>query len=413
MTAPQIGRSLMKASNSKAVDAISAYEGLNKIYTSLRETWSRNFSYTVTVSEKDLLYPEVHTWLMQITPNEKHRALFVSSAPGSRMLESPEEEEISKALVVRFDANTVRTVVIDGYRVTVKVETPETEKATSLMSEPMPAKIKFTTKSYVAQQAVIKHLHRLNDKRATSRKAVLRMVNQWGSWRTRSDLPPRTLTSVSLPVDQKSRILNDLKEFLDSEERYNKLAISWHRGYMFHGPPGTGKTSLVKALANHFNLDLWYVSLSDLKAESSLLGLLAEVGPRSILLLEDIDTIKITQERDSSEQGTISMSALLNTLDGVATPHGLITIMTTNRFEVLDPALTRAGRMDLIEELTYPSISVLSSLFFHFYGEYPSWDNDWSDTPILGLSTAQVAEIFKQHMNDPRSAERETAKLFE
>ena len=187
---------------------------------------------------------------------------------------------------------------------------------------------------------------------------------------------------------------------------------------MFHGPPGTGKTSLVKALANEFNLDLWYLSLSDLKAESSLLGLLSEVGPRSILLLEDIDIMKITHDRDGADQGTISMSSLLNTLDGVATPHGLITIMTTNNFEVLDPALTRAGRMDMIEKLDYPSLNSISNMFEYFYGEIPvqiltGAHPDSFDTPIKDLSTSMIAEIMKRHLKDPKGAAQAISEELE
>ena len=177
---------------------------------------------------------------------------------------------------------------------------------------------------------------------------------------------------------------------------------------MFHGPPGTGKTSLVKALANEFNLDLWYISLSDLSKESSLMNLITAVGPRSLLLLEDIDTMQITHDRDNSEQGKISMSSLLNALDGVATPHGLITVMTTNRFEVLDLALTRAGRMDLIEKLDYPSGETLATMFKHFFGVEPKWGQVLKGTaktdPIEGLSTSQVAEIMKRNMSDPKKA---------
>lgn len=403
----------------KAATALAVYDGVNRLYTQGREFWRSHFAYSVAVSERDPLYADVHSWLLSIMPDERHRTLLVSSG-NSRSYDgdSPslgsEDEGDSKPtpLTVRFDDKASRTVDIGGHSVSIQLHRPEEPEHSSSMREPEPKKILFVCKSYMAQQAVIKELERINAARSKERKAVLRMVNQWGSWRTRSDLPPRTLDSVTLPSIQKDRIVKDLANFLAAEDRYNRLAIPWHRGYMFHGPPGTGKTSLAKALAYHFNLDMWYIGLSDLKAESGLMGLMSEVGPRSILLLEDIDTIKITHDRDASEQGTISMSSLLNTLDGVATPHGLITMMTTNRFDILDEALTRAGRMDMVEELGYPSKGTVAMLFRHFYGRQPNWSYDWADKPIEGLSTARISEIFKQHLNDPEAAEEAVLPLL-
>jgi chaperone BCS1 len=170
---------------------------------------------------------------------------------------------------------------------------------------------------------------------------------------------------------------------------------------------------LVKALANEFNLDLWYISLSDFKAETGLLSSIADVTPRSILLLEDIDTVKITHDRDGdsegSDPGNISLSALLNMLDGVATPHGLITMMTTNHFDALDPALVRAGRMDLIEELGYPTMETVQNLFKHFYGH----DVEFHSTEEMNkVSTSQIAEIMKRNFDESELAVLDLHKLL-
>lgn len=405
----------------KAGVAVAVYEGASKLYTTSKEYWRNHYAYSVDISEKDLLYSEVNEWLITTLPQEKHRSLMVSTSRTHRDgYADPDEGSMlapgAKPLTIHFNENTPRTMLIEGH--TVRVTLHKADGTENKMREPEYSRIEFVTRTYAAQQAILRQLEVLNSKRAKTRKAVLKMVNQWGGWTTRSDLPPRTLDSVALPPDQKSRVIGDLRTFLDAEDQYNRLAIPWHRGYMFYGPPGTGKTSLVKALANEFNLDLWYVSLSDLKAESSLLSLLSEVGPRSLLLLEDIDTMKITHDRDNSEQGTISMSSLLNTLDGVATPHGLITVMTTNRFDVLDPALTRAGRMDLVENIDFPSLDTLAEMYKHFYEKTPNWEVLYSgrerDVSIEGLATAQISEIMIRHMTDPEGASKAIiAKLSE
>ena len=404
----------MTVPSSKAALAISAVEGAKRVYDAGRVYWRNHFAYTVTVSEKDILYNEVHDWLIEVTPNEKHHSLSVGSGHNTRShVVSDEDPETAKPLIIRFDENSSRKIMIEKYQVTVMVIVPD--DSGSEFREKSPSRIEFVAGSYEGQQAVIRMLEELNSSRRTTRKAVLKMVGKWQEWRTRSDLPPRTMASVSLPEEQKTRILEDLRGFLDAEEQYNRLAIPWHRGYMFKGPPGTGKTSLAKALASELNLDLWYVSLSDLSAESSLLQLLSEVGPRSLLLLEDIDTIKIATERDGAETGKISLSSLLNTLDGVATPHGLITIMTTNRFEKLDPALTRAGRMDMIEELGYPLMSTVAQMYKHFYNRTLVWHSSIKskeDLVLDGISTAQISEVFKRNLFDCKTAQTSLMELI-
>lgn len=398
--------------------ALAAYELGNKAFIMAQNFKRRHFAYTVTVSEDDPLYTDIHAWLLDIMPSEKHRALEVSSPHrrNGRAMETSEDdvEDAGKRppLTVSFDDTSMRKVIIAGHKVQVWLHSPEQPAGEKLGWGREPKKIKLQSYTYEGQQAIIAELNRLNDEKATARKATLKMVSSWGSWQTRSDLPPRTMESVFMPEEQKRRILNDVEDFLAQEDRYNKMAFPWHRGYMFHGPPGTGKTSLVKGIANHFNLDLWYIGLADLTAEASLLGLLSQVGPRSILLLEDIDTIRIAKEDSESDSGKITTGSLLNALDGIATPHGLITMMTTNHFDTLDPRLVRAGRMDVVEELGWPTMQTLEQMFRHFYGISPApWWGTSSTQQLEGISVAQIAEIFKSNMHDPEAAAQEAFKI--
>lgn len=397
----------------KAATILASIESAQKLFGNTKRFYESKFLYTVTVSEGDALYSEIHSWFFTALEGEVHRTLTVHTSSSRSSYDASPEFESSdlrpKKISVRYDDAGFRIVRIGPYRIRIVHHIPD--DGGDNYRQPRPKKITFYATTHTAQQEVIRKLEEINANRSTLRNPVLKLVNAWGSWRERGDLPARTMESVSLPVEQKTRIVDDLRTFLESEEEYNRLAIPWHRGYMFHGHPGTGKTSLAKALANEFKLDIWYISLSDLKAESSLLGLLSEVGPRSILLLEDIDTVKITHDRDATDPGTISMGSLLNTLDGVATPHGLITIMTTNRFDILDEALTRPGRMDLVEELGWPSVKTISQMFRHFYGVAPSWQE--SDRILEGVSTAHISEIMKNNMRDRIKAEEKIFRLFE
>lgn len=409
----------------KIAAAVAVYEGGTQIYEKTMAWWQNRFSYTVTVSEIQPFYSDVHDWLVEAIPDEKNRKLTILQAGydsvSSSNMAVPEDSsggdlQQKPTIKLRYDDSRPRTVFVDGHRVRVHINNPDAvsgNQSTAGVIRFEPKTIEFACRTHEAQRAVVKMVRQMAETKS-ERKPRLKLVNQWGSWTNRNDLPQRSIDSVIIDPKQKKRIVDDLRTFLAAEKRYVDLAIPYHRGYMFHGPPGGGKTSLAKALATEFGMDMWYVSLSDLKEESSLLSLLSDVSPRSILLLEDIDTIKIAKDRDSSEQGKLSTSSLLNALDGVATPHGLITVMTTNHFELLDDALTRSGRMDVIEEIMPPTIREVQALYFRFYGtEFNAWMANKLPTGPLPLSQATVSEIFKRHLDNPHSAGVELSKKLE
>lgn len=397
----------------RAAAALAAYEGGKQLWQSVSSMYRDHVVYTLTIDETDHAYGDVHEWLLGVLPGEKQRALQASTVSRRDMMFADDDDIPREPAKVKLSFNDRRPkrFMLDGHRLSAQVkraeDTPDTSKKT------IPMSIEFTAHTKAGQRAVIRQLEKIQAQKGV-RKPVLRIVNQWGSWVRRSDLPLRDLDSVILSKEQKDDIVEDLRAFLDAEARYVKLALPWHRGYMLHGEPGTGKTSLIKALANEFKLDLWYISLGDLKEESSLINLLSEVSPRSILLLEDVDTIELTNDPDreggkKARPTQMSLSSLLNALDGVATPHGLITFMTTNHFDRLDDRLVRAGRMDRVEELGYPTAAEVDSMYRRFFGEpMPSWEPGPAQMPF---SQAALSEVFKRYLDDPAGAAAAVHKL--
>jgi chaperone BCS1 len=179
----------------------------------------------------------------------------------------------------------------------------------------------------------------------------------------------RPLASVVLKAGQGEALLADLEHFFDSRARYAQLGIPWRRGYLLHGPPGTGKTSLVTALASELRLNVCTLSLaSPIVTDEKIHTLLAAVPQRSLLLIEDVDAF--FRERDAAHaQVKLSFSGFLNALDGVATQEGTVLFMTTNHLERLDPALIRAGRIDERVELGYADTDQLQRLYRKFHDD--------------------------------------------
>ena len=148
--------------------------------------------------------------------------------------------------------------------------------------------------------------------------------------------------------------MEDIAQFRKSKQRYQRLGIPYHRGYLFYGPPGTGKTSLVSALAAHVGLSIYTANLTEF-TDRSLMSAVNQVPANSVLLFEDIDCMKSSQARaepdgkdtkQNASQTGVTLSGLLNVLDGFYAPIGVLFVMTTNHVEKLDQALLRPGRID-------------------------------------------------------------------
>ncbi len=179
----------------------------------------------------------------------------------------------------------------------------------------------------------------------------------------------RQLSSIVLKAGQVESILADLQRFFASRGRYEQLGIPWRRGYLLYGSPGTGKTSLVTALASELRLNVCSLSLAASGiTDDKIHSLLASVPPRSIILIEDVDAF-FRQREQQSQQVKLSFSGFLNALDGVAAHEGSVVFMTTNHPEVLDAAVVRSGRVDFRMELSLCDRHQLEGMFRKFHDD--------------------------------------------
>ncbi len=178
-------------------------------------------------------------------------------------------------------------------------------------------------------------------------------IDQNGTWnKSGTEYEERSLDSIFMESSVKDSIVGHVDWFLKNQDFYKKNGIPYKTGILLHGIPGSGKTSLAKALGNHFNKKVYYMNLGSLSDDYYLIQALSDVSDNSIVLLEDIDCVKKinTESREIKKEGEsnegISLSGLLNGIDGIFSGSGKIFIMTTNHIEKLDTALIRPGRID-------------------------------------------------------------------
>jgi mitochondrial chaperone BCS1 len=185
-------------------------------------------------------------------------------------------------------------------------------------------------------------------------------------WHGMGQIKGRALATVIADDDRMLRLADDLRRFRSRGDWYAERGIPWRRGYLLFGPPGTGKSSAIRALATELGMDIATLDVGRSGLTDDALREALMTAPRNALVaIEDIDAV-FTQ-RDMAGKVGVSFSGLLNAIDGVAAQEGRALVMTTNHPERLDPALIRPGRADVHVELGLVGAGAAAQLFARFF----------------------------------------------
>jgi len=238
-------------------------------------------------------------------------------------------------------------------------------------------------------------------------KKISAFVGIYSNWRRLRTFTPRKLDSVIVPEADLSKITKTLEEFIQQESWYTDMGIPYHLGMLFHGTAGSGKTSLIGALAGHFKMNLYLLNLASEDIDDErFASLISEIPPRSFMVLEDIDGALGAHKRSADKEGHkgLTLTGLLNSLDGFMAKDGSIVFMTTNHRELLDPALLRPGRVDVEIEFKPATSDQRERLFKRFFPEA-------SELLAIGFGAredlrtmAEAQQVLLAHKDDPRSA---------
>ncbi|KAF8066137.1 hypothetical protein N665_1159s0008 [Sinapis alba] len=320
--------------------------------------------------------------------------LSTNSAARAQRLKANESKN-SKSLVLSMDDHEEVEDVFDGVKVKWYSNVKEIQTQSSYGRTSSGERRFFTLTFHKRHRGMIIETyvnHVLREGKAIGLRNRERKLytnnssSEWYPWRSGkwSNVPfhhPATFETLAMDPEKKERIKKDLVKFSKGKDYYKKIGKAWKRGYLLFGPPGTGKSTMIAAMANFLEYDVYDLELTTVTDNTQLRRLLIETSTKSIIVIEDIDcSLNLTGQRKNKKEeededgddknelekkmmknegdkkeSKVTLSGLLNFIDGLWSACGgeRIIVFTTNFVDKLDPALIRKGRMDKHIEMSY------------------------------------------------------------
>jgi ATP-dependent Zn protease len=185
----------------------------------------------------------------------------------------------------------------------------------------------------------------------------------------------KTFDHIFLDYKVKTSLIKNIHDFVHNKDKYDEYGISHKIGYLLHGAPGNGKTSIAYAIAKTYDKNIFKVNLSCLKTQ--FISQISNIKMGSVVLFEDIDICEISLDRSLSNENNgkkdsiiidkLELGDILEILDGYCFLKDCIIIMTSNHPDKLDPALIRPGRIDHQIEFTNATTEQISQIIKFYF----------------------------------------------
>ena len=221
-------------------------------------------------------------------------------------------------------------------------------------------------------------------------------------WETLDKSASRKISTIYLD-GMEQEVYNKIKEFNspETEEIYKEFGIPYKYNILFHGVPGTGKTSLIFSLASELKMNIAIMTFNADMNDSMLMRCFRRLPENCLLVIEDIDSLFESRKKNDDLKNGITFSGLLNITDGIAHVDKQIIFMTTNHPLVLDNALKRPGRVDLTKEFKYSTKAQIKTMFEKFLPKQTGkFTEFYKAVKSLKLTTAMLQHFFFGHRLD-------------
>ncbi|XP_052871682.1 nuclear valosin-containing protein-like [Anopheles cruzii] len=246
--------------------------------------------------------------------------------------------------------------------------------------------------------------------------------------RYRKEVVARTVSTTFADVGGMDRLLKELCELLlhvKHPEIYRQIGLPPPRGFLLHGPPGSGKTLLAQAIAGQLNVDLIEIPATELiagvsgESEERIRDVFEQAAALSpcVLFIDEIDAIssnRINAQKDMERRIVAQLLSSLDTLGTLEGGEGVIVIGATNRADALDPALRRVGRFDQEISLGIPDREARQQILKIIcrklkmandldYGELAKLTPGYVGADLLALATRAANTAIKRLFTEQES----------
>jgi len=393
--------------------ALLAY--FRQVPSQLYQLLRRQLITEIDILDRDQAFEWVEKWLAEHTYSRKRaRALTVKteSVDYEERSENPTMDARPKILFA--PAPGMHWLFFRGRLIYLHRERPKLKEATS---QAVNVRECFNITIFSRNRQLARDLIEEARDVALPRDEVKLTVHRASCsyWNEQMKRMPRPADSVILPSGILENLIDDARNFLGKRNWYLERGIPYRRGYLLHGPPGTGKSSAVLAVASSLRMDIATLSLGDAGLDdSNLAELFCSIPVNSIVLMEDIDCAFHERKENDDKRSKVTFSGLLNAIDGVAAGEGRILFATTNHIERLDPALIRPGRIDrklFIGSANHEQASRIFRRFFpHVDAEFAKSFADRVPSCHITMSMLQTHLLLYAH--DPELAIERADELW-
>lgn len=371
----------------------------------------RRIMITVEVPDRDPAFRWLQGWVAQQSYSRRARNLSLTTTWEKSDPDDGDDPSSGKVSEARFLLSPAPGTHVFWYRNRLMVfrrARRDLENGGSLAFQET-----LTLELIGGDRGMVEDLLREAQKAALPRvPGVTILTTRYDSWYATSWRPRRPLESIVLADRMLDDLIRDIREFLAAGSWYALRGIPHRRGYLLHGPPGNGKTSLVTAAAGELGLSVAVLSLHNkTMSDESLRNVVDALPVGALLLIEDVDCA-FGPRRKTGEDTGVTLSGLLNALDGVSSREGRLLFLTTNHPDRLDPALVRPGRVDRSLHLAHTTPDQARRLFLWFYaggeqttGTIAEQAQAFADRiPDDSVCMAAIQEHLLRHRLDPEAA---------